>query len=85
MRSVVDGTLRFVLRLSAEFLFDLMLSEKAIIEYMEIYKKEFGKDISYEQALEGGTKLLCLFKLIYKPIPKDWVKKLKHQGKKNEK
>ena len=47
-----------------------MLPKEAILEYQAIYKKVFGKEISYEQALEKGTNLIRLFQLIYRPIPK---------------
>lgn len=47
-----------------------MLSKKAIDEFKAIYKKEFNEDLSYEEALEKGTKLINLFKVIYSPIPK---------------
>ncbi len=58
-----------------------MLTQKAITEYIEIYKKEFGKDISYEEAEMQGISLLRLFKLIYKPIPKEWLKENKTHEK----
>ena len=48
------------------------LSKKAIKEFKEIYKKEFGKTISDEEAEEKGQRLLSLFKIIYRPIPEDW-------------
>lgn len=57
-----------------------MLSKQAIMEYQAIYKKVYGEDISYEQAMEKGTQLLRLFQLIYQPIPKDWLKRLKEGG-----
>ena len=47
-----------------------MLPKEAILEYQAIYKKVFGKEISYEQALEKGTNLIRLFQLIYRPIPR---------------
>ncbi len=50
-----------------------MLSKKAITEYQEIYKKEFGVEINEQEAKEQGTSLLRLFKLIYQPIPKVWL------------
>lgn len=52
-----------------------VLSKKAIEEYQEIYKKTFGEEISYERASEQGMKLLRLFKIIYRPINKKWIKK----------
>ncbi len=59
-----------------------LLPREAILEYQEIYKKEFGHDISYDDAREQGTKLLRLFGLIYKPIPKSWLVPQKKQNKK---
>lgn len=52
-----------------------MLSKQAVKEYKEIYKKEFGKDISEAEAVSQGTRLLNLFKIIYKPIPAGWIKR----------
>ena len=49
------------------------LSKQAIFEYQAIYKKQFGKEISLEDAQEQATKLLRLFKLIYQPISKKWI------------
>ena len=40
-----------------------MLSEKAIEEFQEIYKKKFGKEISYQDASESGQRLVNLFKI----------------------
>lgn len=50
------------------------LSQQAIEEYKAIYKKEYGKDITDAEADEQGMKLIRLFKIIYRPIPKDWPK-----------
>jgi len=49
----------------------MRLSKKAIKEFKEIYWKELGKKISDEEAQEKGQRLLSLFKIIYRPIPKD--------------
>jgi hypothetical protein len=45
-----------------------MLREQEVREYIAIYKKVYGKEISYEEAMIQGTKLLRLVKLIYKPM-----------------
>ncbi len=47
-----------------------MISQEALKEYKEIYKKEFGKDISDAEALEQATRLLRLIEIIYKPMTK---------------
>lgn len=49
----------------------MQLSEEAIKEFQEIYKEEFGGDISEQRANELGLNLLTLFKVIYQPIRKD--------------
>ncbi len=51
-----------------------MISKKALEEYKVIYKKEFGKDISDQEALEQAVNLLNLMNIIYKPIKKNWFK-----------
>lgn len=51
-----------------------VLSKKAVEEYQEIYKKTYGEEISYEQAAQQGMGLLRLFKIIYRPINKRWIK-----------
>jgi len=56
------------------FLNKYMLSRKAVIEFQVVYKKQFNRDISYEEAEKMGTKLLKLMKIIYRPIPKKKAK-----------
>lgn len=45
-----------------------MLPDEAIKEFQEIYKKEFGEEISKEEACERAERLFGLFKAVYKPI-----------------
>ncbi|MGR3174552.1 MAG: hypothetical protein ACUZ8N_08150 [Candidatus Scalindua sp.] len=40
----------------------MRISKEALKEYKAIYKKEFGKDISDDKALEQATNLLNLVK-----------------------
>ena len=47
-----------------------MISSEQLKEFKKIYKKEFGEDISDEDALESATKLIEMVKLIYRPIKK---------------
>ncbi len=58
-----------------------MLSKEAIVEYQKIYKDLYGKDISFEKAMEGGKKLLRLFRIIYCPISNTWNITKKKYGK----
>jgi len=46
-----------------------MLSREAVYEYQKIYEEEFGTEISYNEALKQGIKLLSLMRVIYRPIP----------------
>lgn len=47
-----------------------MLSDEAIKQYQEIYKKKFGQEISEKEAREQGENLIRLIRVVYKPIPK---------------
>ncbi|KPJ57214.1 hypothetical protein AMJ49_01210 [Parcubacteria bacterium DG_74_2] len=55
----------------------MQLSKESIEEYKEIYKKVFGEEISDQEAYEQGSRLLRLFKAIYRPIPKSKAKEFK--------
>lgn len=47
-----------------------MLSQKSIKEFQAIWKAQYGEELSEKEALELATRLLLLFKVIYKPIPR---------------
>jgi len=65
----------------------MQLPPKAVTEYQKLYKQEFGRELTYEKAEAQGMKLLRLFQIIYKPIPKKWLKEVKggetHHGEAN--
>ena len=42
------------------------LSKEAIEEYKQIYKKEFGEEISDQEAYEQGSRLIRLLETLYK-------------------
>ena len=42
----------------------MSLSDKSIKEFQEIFKKEYGKEISYKEAVESGEQLIGFFKLL---------------------
>jgi len=42
----------------------MILTQEAIEELKEIYKEEFGKEISNQEAWDMGTRLLNLFKVL---------------------
>lgn len=45
-----------------------MLSNEMIIKYQELVKKRFNREISQEQALDSGIRLLRLIELTYLPM-----------------
>ena len=50
-----------------------MLSKKALEEFKEIWRKQFGEEISDEKAVEEGTNLLTLMNAVYRPIKQEWM------------
>lgn len=45
-----------------------MITNEQLEKYKQIYKKQHGKDISDQEAMEQATKLLRLLQLVYKPM-----------------
>ena len=43
-----------------------MISQKHLDKYKEIYKKQYGTDISDSEALEQATNLVSLFEVLLK-------------------
>jgi len=48
-----------------------MLTENQIKEFQQICKKQFNKEISKEEALRQGTKLITLMKILVEQYIKD--------------
>jgi hypothetical protein len=46
------------------------ISQKAIDEFKQLYKKQYGEDLSDDIASEAANRLVRFVDLIYKPIPK---------------
>lgn len=44
-----------------------MLSKQAIVEFQHLYKKEFGLELSFEEAAEQANNLLQLYKIVLTP------------------
>jgi hypothetical protein len=53
----------------------MSIKNQSIKEFQEIYKEEFGKEISKQKALELATNLINLYKIIYPPSQKTEVSK----------
>jgi hypothetical protein len=54
-----------------------MISKEAIEKLKQIYWKETGKELSDSEALEMGTRLLDLFRIILKPPSTEEFEKCK--------
>jgi len=52
----------------------MKLSNKALEDFKKIYRKQFKVHITSEKANELGLELLEFFRLIYKPVQKDFIK-----------
>ena len=48
----------------------LMLTDTQIQKFQALYQERFGEEISREEAIERGTRLIQLVRLVYKPITK---------------
>jgi hypothetical protein len=51
-----------------------MISETALQEFKALWREEFGKEISDEQATELAINLLTAFNHTYRPVRKEWLK-----------
>lgn len=49
----------------------MQLSDEDIKEFQRLYKVHFNKEVSSQEALEKGTKLLTLMKAVYKPMTQE--------------
>ena len=50
-----------------------MISKQALEEFKEVWRKEFGTEISNEFAMEQAVNLLTMFNAIYRPVKKEWM------------
>lgn len=48
-----------------------MVSTKALQEFKQIYKDEYGTDLDDQIALDKAERFLMLMRAIYRPIPKN--------------
>jgi len=46
------------------------IPKKDLDEFKRIFKKDYGEELSDEEAQRIAGKLINLFKIIYRPIPK---------------
>jgi len=58
--------------LCLDILSKAMPSKQSIEKYREIYRKQFGVDISIDDAAEQANRLLSLARVVLQPMPKAW-------------
>ena len=56
-----------------------MLSDEQITNFQQLYKNRFGKEISREQAVEHGVKLIRLVELVYQPMTEKEYQQLQNR------
>lgn len=49
-----------------------MISDKALLEFKELWKQDYGEELSDERAAEEAINLLTFFNATYRPIKKEW-------------
>jgi len=49
----------------------MRFSQKAIDEFKAIYRKEFKKDVTDDEAQGMGTRLVTLLRILLQPLPGD--------------
>lgn len=50
-----------------------MLSADSIKRFQEIYRNEFGVDLTLEEATEQAERLLNLTRIVMQPMPKQYL------------
>ena len=48
---------------------NFMLPKKAILEFIAIYKRSYGADLSFEQAQDRAERLVKLYRSVYSDLP----------------
>lgn len=46
----------------------IRITDTDVLEFMALYKKQFGEDISFQDARDQATKLVRLMQIVYQPI-----------------
>ena len=59
-----------------------MISKESLEKFKELYKKEFGEELSDQVVLDKATRLLNLYRAIYLPIVESEINKISKKDKK---
>ena len=58
-----------------------MISKEYLNKFKDIYKRHFDVELSDQEVLEKGTKLVRLMEIIYKPMTENDFKRLQERRK----
>jgi len=65
----------------------VQLSKESILKWQKLFKKEYGKEFTYEESYEAAHNLVGLFDLLLKvdmrQNPQNYVKKRQEKGQGN--
>ena len=61
-----------------------MLSKKAIDEFKQLYKEKYSEELNDFVASEAANRLIRMFDVVYRPIPKAWEEQYKKIEKEQE-
>lgn len=59
-----------------------MLSDKAVKEFKDIFKKEYGQNLTDAEARDQGERLLGFFEILYKQAQTEHVRKIRLKNEK---
>ena len=57
-----------------------VLSDQQITSFQRLYRERFGRELSREDAIEQGTKLVVLMRRIYRPMKNDEPKEVRYSA-----
>lgn len=52
----------------------MKLSDEAIREYIDLYRQDFGEELSFERGREIATHLVTLYEMLARPLPREFSK-----------
>lgn len=53
----------------------MQVDDEAIREYLDLYRQDFGAELSFERAREIATRLVTLYEMLARPIPRELSKR----------
>ncbi len=59
----------------------MQIPDKQLVKFQQLWKKRFNEEITKEKALEEGTKLINLVKVVYRPITKKQCLEYKEESR----